>query len=97
MSETVLMGSMEIWRQNTHNIGREIEGEANALVKEEMAILDAEAAEQEAEIRVNEYVDLDIERDEADEHEERDSDDDFEPEDGLENIDMYIDFGFIRG
>jgi hypothetical protein len=99
MSETVLMGSMEIWRQNAHNNGREIgiEEEANTLVEEEMAILDADAAEQEARMRVDEYVGLDIEQDGADEHGERDSDDDFEPEDGLEDREMYIDQGFIRG
>jgi hypothetical protein len=44
MSQAVIMGSMEIWRQNADEIGREPENEANALIEEEVALLDADAA-----------------------------------------------------
>jgi hypothetical protein len=35
---------MEIWRQNAHEIERKPENEANALVEEAVALLDADAA-----------------------------------------------------
>jgi hypothetical protein len=44
MSEAVIRASMEIWRQNAHEIEREPETAANALVEEEVALLDADAA-----------------------------------------------------
>jgi hypothetical protein len=50
MSEAAIMGSMEIWRQNAHQIEREPENEANALVEEEVALLDANAAQREREM-----------------------------------------------
>jgi hypothetical protein len=49
MSEVVIIGSMEIWRQNAPEIEREPENEANALVEEEVALLDADAAQRERE------------------------------------------------
>jgi hypothetical protein len=53
MSEAVIMGSMEIWRQNAHEIVRRPEDEANALVEQEVALLDADAAQREREMRMN--------------------------------------------
>jgi hypothetical protein len=44
MSETVIKGSMEIWRQNAHKIERGPESEANGLVEEEVGLFDADAA-----------------------------------------------------
>jgi hypothetical protein len=50
-------------------------------------------------MRMNQYLDLELERERGDgeEHQEDGSDDDFEPEDGLEDFDFLIDPGFIRG
>jgi hypothetical protein len=97
MSETVIMGSMEIWRHHAHETEREPEHEANAMVEEEVALLDADAEQYEREMRMNQDLDLELEREREDgeEHQEDGLDDEFEPEDGLEDVDFLIDPGFI--
>jgi hypothetical protein len=74
-------------------IETEPEPEANALVEEEVALLDADAAQREREMRMNQDLDLELEREREDgeEHQEDGSDDDFEPMDGLEDVDFLID------
>jgi hypothetical protein len=99
MSEAEIMGSMEIWRQNAHEIEREPENEANALAEEEVALLDADATQREREMRMNQDLDGELEGERGDgvEHQENGSDGDLEPEDGLEDVNFLIDPGFIRG
>ena len=45
MSETVLVGSMEIWRQNAHGIERSHHAEANVVIEAEVEALERAAAE----------------------------------------------------
>jgi hypothetical protein len=77
-------------------IEREPENEANALVEEDVALLDADAAQREREMRINQDLELELERERGDgeQHQEDGSDDDFEPMDGLEDVDFLIDPGF---
>jgi hypothetical protein len=99
MSEAVIMGSIEIWRQNAREIEREPENAANALVEEQVALLDADAAQREREMRTSQDLDLELERERGDgeEHQEDGSDDDLEPEGGLDHVDFLINPGFIKG
>jgi hypothetical protein len=54
---------------------------------------------QEREMRTSQDLDLELERERGDgeERQEDGSDDDFEPEDGLEDVDFLFDPGFMRG
>jgi hypothetical protein len=94
MSETVLMGSMEIWRQNAHEIRRENDESANMLIEEEVERLEQDAAEREDNAR----FDLEREEAEAEAEDHRDGDsDDFEPEGGHENSEMELNPGYVQG
>jgi hypothetical protein len=60
MSETVIIGSIEIWRQNPHEIQPGTREEANALIQEEAEQLDRAAsgdANADAEVEINEEPD----------------------------------------
>jgi phosphatidylserine/phosphatidylglycerophosphate/cardiolipin synthase-like enzyme len=96
MAETVIMGSMEIWRQNVHEIPPGPAEIANLLIEGEVAQLDEEIEEQAREGEVDSNPDLDEERDRAEDHQESYSDEEFEPEAGLEDATIEIDDGFIR-
>jgi hypothetical protein len=75
MSEAMSMGSMEIWRQNAREIRRGDDEDANALVAEEIDLLEAEAARNEAEAearrRDDQNQDLEMEMDTEKEKEKK--------------------------
>jgi hypothetical protein len=100
MSETVIMSSVEVWQQDAHEIERGREDAANALVEEEIAILDAKVPEQEAEMRMEEYIALKTEgkpaRERGREGEDVDGRDEDDPADGLGNANFLIDPGFVK-
>jgi hypothetical protein len=77
MPETVIMGSMEICRQNAGRFERETENAVNTIVEEKIALTEAEANEYELETRMN--LDVEREQGEVEEHQEEDSDDEFRP------------------
>jgi 3-dehydroquinate dehydratase len=60
MSETVIINSMEIWRQNAHEIDRGTNGEVNEMIEDEVENLDRAAAA-ELEVGANAEVELDFE------------------------------------
>jgi hypothetical protein len=49
MSETVILGSMEIWRQTTRNIGAGMNEEMNRLIEEEAVLAEEAGAAMEME------------------------------------------------
>jgi hypothetical protein len=71
MSETLIVNSMEIWRENAHEIEVGTNEEVNEMIGDEVENLDRAAAE--LEMGVNAEVELDFEAGaEAEEHEEGD-------------------------
>jgi hypothetical protein len=81
MSETVIVGSMEIWRQNAHEIEPGTREDANALILEEIEQLDHARVEEEG----NAEIEVEIENDENDDNmmdqdrdQEEDEDDEIE-------------------
>jgi hypothetical protein len=76
MSETVMVGSMEIWRQNAHEIQPGTRDDANALIREEIDQLEHARVEEEG----NAEIEAGIENEDDLMNQDQDEDDDEEIE-----------------
>jgi hypothetical protein len=66
MSETVILGSLEIWRQNAREIQIDTDDEANAILREEATRLEGADIEKQLENGAEEGIDGEEEEDEVD-------------------------------
>jgi hypothetical protein len=85
MSETVILGSMEIWRQNAKEIEEGTEEAANAMIREDAARFEGPEAAADLAVELDDDDNDENENDDNDDPEERDHDwemeADVEPED----------------
>jgi hypothetical protein len=84
MSETVIIGSMELWRQNAKEIERGARDDVNELIREEIErVEEAEAVIKEKEDGFGDHGDDDAEdEDFGGEHEKEEEHEEFEMDDG---------------
>jgi hypothetical protein len=96
MSEAVIIGSMEIWRQNAKDFRggtSETSETAEAIIEEEVQQLDQEMIEEERET----IEEMNSGREVVEENHQEDEADEFEPEKGREDVEIEWDPGYVVG
>jgi hypothetical protein len=91
MSEAVIIGSMEIWRQNAKDFRGGTSETAEAVIEEEVQQLDHEMMEEERDT----IEEMNSRREDVEEEHQEDEADDFDPEGGREDVEIEWNPGYV--